>query len=900
MRISSSRRIALLSVTAALAMVAAFPVAAVSADPPPPATSVPAFTETAAGAAGSHVAVRAWQVQSSATAQDGGAAISQPSYRPADWYVARPRSTVMATLMANGAFGGTDLFYSNNLATTVDPQLFQVPWWYRTTFSIPSGAAHTALRSFGIIPGADVWVNGHRVATRSQTDGAYVTNDVDISAVVHTGTNAVAFSIPPTNPNQDLTLGWVDWNQTPPDNNMGIWRDVQIIRTADVSIAGPAVTTTFPTSDLKVADLVVTDRVSNTAATAKKVSVAVRLTGHGAPVDLRQDVTVAAHTTSTVTFSSPQYPELSIAHPAVWWPIGQGAHPLYTAAATATVGSRLADQSSATFGIRTVTSSIRPGGGRMFVVNGRSVPIRGGGWAPDMFLRDDPARIAAQLSYVADLGLNTIRLEGKLENPDFFDQADRAGIMVLAGWECCDKWEAWAGTGGEPWDAHDKATAVRSAQSEAVLLRDHPSVVAFLIGSDNAPPTDISQAYVDAFRSNDWNVPLVAAAADATSTATGPSGMKMNGPYAWVPPNYWYNTDPALGGAVGFSSEISAGESIPRMSVLKTFLSDNDLQQLWRDPLGAQYHAGRTSTEFQNLSIYDKALTARYGKPTSAADYVRKAQLAGYEATRSQFEAYASRATAAQPATGVIYWMLNSAWPSLHWNLYDYSLAQSGAYFGAKKADETLHVQYDYAGHAVVVNHSPAKVKGPLTVRMQLRNLDGSVRAKSTSSVASIGPNGSVSLNLPSATLSRTYFVELSLTDAHGTVVSRNVYWDSTHRDVLDVDNSEWYYTPESQAADLTGLATLRSATVSRSVSSKVAGSRETTTVTLHNSGSVPAVDLHAAVTAGQGGPEVLPVIWSDNDVTLFPGQSIVLTAHYAQTGLKGKAPVLTVDGFNL
>lgn len=898
MRNFSVRRIALLSVAVTMVgMGVAFPV---SADPPPPATSAPAYAETAAGAAGSHVAVRAWQVQSSASAQDGGAKISQPSYKATDWYVAPPRSTVMATLLANGAFGGADLFFSNNLATTVDPQLFQVPWWYRTTFSVPSRTGRTSLRSFGIIPGADVWVNGHHLATRTQTDGAYVTNDLDITAVVHAGQNAVAFSIPPTNPNQDLTLGWVDWNQTPPDNNMGIWRDVEVVRTADVSIASPSVTTTFPTSDLKTADLTVAEKVTNQGATAHQVSVAVRLSGHGTPINVQQQVTVAAHSSRTVTFSSPDYAALSVSRPAVWWPIGQGAHPLYTAAATAKIGTQLADQSAATFGIRTVTSSIRPGGGRLFVVNGRSVPIRGGGWAPDMFLRDDPTRIAAQLSYVADLGLNTIRLEGKLENPDFFDQADQAGIMVLAGWECCDKWEAWAGTGGEPWDAHDRATAVRSAQSEAVLLRDHPSVVAFLIGSDNAPPTDIAQAYVDAFASNDWSVPLVAAASDATSTATGPSGMKMNGPYAWVPPNYWYNTDPALGGAVGFSSEISAGESIPRMSVLRTFLSNEDLQQLWRSPQGAQYHAGRTSTEFQNLSIYDKALTARYGRPTSAADYVRKAQLAGYEATRSQFEAYASRATAAQPATGVIYWMLNSAWPSLHWNLYDYSLAQSGSYFGAKKADETLHVQYDYAGHALVVNHSPAKVTGPLTVKMLLRNLDGTVRAQSTHAVATVGANASVSVNLPSATLSRTYFVELSLTDAHGAVVSRNVYWDSTHRDVLDVDKSEWYYTPESQAADLTGLATLDPATVTHAVTSTVATTGGTTTVTLHNTGSVPAVDVHAAVTAGAGGSEVLPVIWSDNDVTLFPGQSIVLTAHYAVSGLHGKTAVLAVDGFNL
>ena len=278
---------------------------------------------------------------------------------------------------------------------------------------------------------------------------------------------------------------------------------------------------------------------------------------------------------------------------------------------------------------------------------------------------------------------------------------------------------------------------------------------------------------------------------------------------------------------------------------------------------------------------------------------MRKAQLAGYEATRSQFEAYASRATATEPATGVIYWMLNSAWPSLHWNLYDYSLAQSGAYYGVKKADEPLHVQYDYAGHALVVNHQPAKANGPFTIHMTMRNLDGRIRASSTHPVSSVPANGTVSAALPVAAMSRTYFVELTLTDAKGVVVSRNVYWDSTRRDVLDKNNTQWFYTPESQAADLTGLETLHPATIARAVRSTVLGATETTTVTLHNTGSVPAVDLHTAVLAGAGGREVLPVSWTDNDITLFPGQSIVLTAHYPVSGLHGKSPLVALDGFN-
>ena len=174
-----------------------------------------------------------------------------------------------------------------------------------------------------------------------------------------------------------------------------------------------------------------------------------------------------------------------------------------------------------------------------------------------MFLRDDPKRMEAEFSYVVNLGLNTLRSEGKLEDARFYDLADRDGIMILAGWECCDKWESAAKTGGEPWDAADEKVAAASMASEARLLRNHPSVIGFLIGSDNAPPAAIAKMYVDTLHAEDWSLPIIAAAAEKATAETGPSGMKMAGPYAWVPPAYWYADK--LGGAFGFDSEVSAG-----------------------------------------------------------------------------------------------------------------------------------------------------------------------------------------------------------------------------------------------------------------------------------------------------------------------------------------------------
>src|SRR5439155_14986794 len=102
------------------------------------------------------------------------------------------------------------------------------------------------------------------------------------------------------------------------------------------------------------------------------------------------------------------------------------------------------DRAMLRFGIREVTSEPNDHGSRLFRINRRPPLIRGGGWAPAMLLRSPPGRQEAELRYVRDMHLNTVRLEGKLEDEHFFDLADEYGILVLAGWCCCDHWERWS------------------------------------------------------------------------------------------------------------------------------------------------------------------------------------------------------------------------------------------------------------------------------------------------------------------------------------------------------------------------------------------------------------------------------------------------------------------------
>jgi exo-1,4-beta-D-glucosaminidase len=776
--------------------------------------------------------------------------------------------------------------------------LFVTPWWYRAQFMLSKDWAerHTLLRTNGVIASADVWVNGHLIADHAEVAGAYPVHELDVTRWVHAGANILAMLVHPADPRMSLSIGWVDWNPTPPDNNMGPWRGVDIVQAGPVQLSDPQVLSTLPLPDLSRATLTVKVTAKNLDTVAHDAAIA----GTAAGVSLQQTVHLAAGQMQVVSFSPQTTPALALDHPKIWWPIGMGEHPLYQLEMTAAVDGETSGRAVATFGIRSVTSNLTSQGYRQFFINGNPVLIRGGGWAPDMFLRDDPARMEAEFSYVVNLGLNTIRSEGKLENPLFYDLADRNGIMILPGWECCDKWESAAGTGGAPWSDADMKVAADSMASEARLLRNHPSVIGFLIGSDNPPPPAVSKIYVDALRAADWSLPIVSAAVPKGTAEAGPSGLKMAGPYDWIPPSYWYADK--LGGAFGFDSEVSAGAVIPRLEDIQRMLSPQEQEALWKYPEARQFHASADWSTFAVLTPFDKALAQRYGATTSLADYVAKAQLDNYDNVRAQFEAFNAHMDAAKPATGVIYWMLNNAWPSLHWHLYDYYMNPAGAYFGAKKANELVHIQYSYDSKEIVlVNHARDDVHG-LQAHIRVRNLDGGVRyEKQLQNIDLAGNHTKQVLTLPAITgLSSAYFIELDLASSDGKSVSRNVYWLSTRADTLDWAKSNWYLTPLTQYADLTALTSLPVATSQVQATTRREGKDEVTTVTLSVPASSKALALfqHVSIRRGAKDDLALPIRWNDNDITLWPGESMVLTARYASQGTA--APVVEVSGWNV
>jgi exo-1,4-beta-D-glucosaminidase len=897
-----------------------------------------------------------WRVASSATATGSGAVISAPAYDAGSWLrvandSAGAPGTEIEALLQNGRCPGDhslqpvnessdsrhSVFFSDNMrrcygfenqigADTVP--LFDVPWWWRTEFSphLRPGQRATLIVN-GVIGAANVWVNGHEVATSATVTGAYTRFSFDISGLVRPGVNAVAIEVNPNNPQTMFTVDDVDWNQIPPDNNTGIQFPVQLAVDGALS-DGNARVLEANAADFSKSTLTVRTDITNNTAVAQTGQVAASITfpgGHQGIV-AGQAVTVPANTTKTVTFTG-----LTISHPQVWWPYQLGGQPLYRLSTSVAQHGKLLNSTSETFGIRTVTSYLtgsspaEPAGARAFKINGVPIVIRGGGFAPDIFLHYSAADIARQIALMKNMGVNTIRLEGHIMPPGFFEQMDQAGILVNAGYQCCDAWQFVVHRLNSPADFKIMGLSALTIGQE---LRNHPSVDSFQ-WSDNQPTRKQEAVSLAGFHQADFTDPLIASAEYKAAPVLGQAGEK-EGPYDWVPPNYWYSmqfdkndsTQTNAGGAWGYDSEESAGDTIPTPDSLHRFMSAADLSALWRDRTAGQYHANYephcgTGYTFGTLCHFDTALLARYGAWSSLGQYVETAQAQDYEDTRAQFEAFIDHAHHGPlPSTGTIYWQMNKGWPSLLWNLYGSDGDQAGSYFGSQEANRPVHVLYALDTGTVTVDNLSGRPQSGLSVQARVYSLDGQVLDSKSAAGLTLASQqvrtGVLAPKVPSGSPARVYFVELELRQ-HGALVDRNTYWLSTRPDVTNFAKS--LDLPQgiiSQYARLKALRTLPAGRVSVTAAtarrSGPDGADLATTVTITDtSASAVAFLLRADVRRGTAGGRVLPgdselqsSLWQGNDITLFPGQSQTLTVTYDSAGLRGATPVITVSGWNV
>ncbi len=858
-----------------------------------------------------------WALRSSAEVAVPPEILASTAFTPEHWRQTRVPATVLAAQVAGGEF--KDIFSADNLrklpgmtaaadGTKTSP--YSTSWWYRTEFRLPPEFKQRKvwLHFNGINTKANVWLNGKRLADARQVAGAFRLFELYATALVEQDRpNVLAVEVfPPTD--DDFAINLVDWIPTPPDQNMGLWREVFLTASGPVRLRHPSVFTHFPDATLDRADLTVrTELYNDTAA-----SVEGTLRASFDHVTLEQKVALAPGEHRPVLFTPESYPQLRIAHPEVWWPAGWGEQKLHELTMQFDIAGTTSDAQTATFGVREITAELHGESPRMggvfnnngeftdiktderpllLRVNHRPILIRGGGWCPDMLMRSSPERIRAEFRYLVDMHLNAIRLEGKLESDDFFDLADRMGILILAGWCCGDRWEHWSA-----WKPNDYTIAYESLRTQILRLRHHASVALWMNGSDNHPPADVETAYRQILADAGWPNPAISSATSMPTTVSGSTGVKMTGPYDYVPPGYWLLDQSHFGGAFGFNTETSPGAAIPDLGSLRKFLPAEKLwpvNDLWN------LHAGAGNLN-NNITHFRESMDAIYGPPAGLDDFLRKSQAMDYDGERAMFEAYARNK---YRSTGVIQWMLNNGWPSIVWHLYDYYLQPAAGYFGTKKACEPLHIQYSYDDRSVVVVNGLLRDVPNLTAEATLYDFDLHPLFTYKARLTSVADSVQKIVTLPHDNLTTDVtFVRLTLADDTGRLVSTNFYWLPRAPSTFDWSHEQAklhpYYTAVRDYEDLTQLNRLPPVRLEAQAAARHDRDGETVAVTVSNPSAHLALQVHLSLVREHDGEEVLPVRWEDNYFALLPGETRTVVARFDSVAEVGPI-TLRLSGWN-
>lgn len=823
-----------------------------------------------------------WKIQSSEVIDKTGDILSsEKPCRDTAWYNASVPSTVLGTLTENGMYA--DAFIGTEYDKVINRDDFKESWWYVNEFTMPAldESQHVTLDFEGISYSAEVWLNGTKVAAREEMTGPFRIFRYDVTDLIAVN-NILAVEVFRAE-DGDFNIGFVDWNPRPADESMGIFRPVWVRYSDAVTVTNTAVKSKVNINTLKEAWLTVETTVRNMSDIPVEGVLAYKYEGQ----IFEHPVTLTPGETKTVTVDSDDARMFHVKNPRLWWSHDLGNPEMSEMEVSFIVNGKESDSQHIDFGIRQIDSYMTDEGHRGFILNGRKVLIKGAGWTDDIFLRNPDERNEIELNYVKDMNLNTVRFEevwGTSQN--VYDLCDRKGLLALVGWSCFWEWEVYSRTPNDQFgcikEEDDMDMIADSWNDQIVWLRNHPSIIAWYSGSDMLPRPALEQRYLDILPKID-DRPYVGAAKALTSELSGPTGMKMVGPYDYEAPVYWYSKE-APGGAFGFNTETGIGAQMPmKESIMKMIPQD----KLW--PLGKEYdyHCTTAAEAMHSLDVLKEVTEKRYGASDNLDDFLLKAHHLDYDGTRAMFEAFRVNRPA---STGLIQWMLNSAWPSLYWQLYDWYLVPTASYWSVKKACELEQLVYNYGNRYVYAVNDGAE-DCSCTANVEIYDIDGKLTAEYSSAVSMPADVPVKVYEVPAC--DKVSFMFLTLKDKKGQEMAENVYCLSPVEDIHDWAHYNWIRIKLLQHADYKALANLAEATVVPTV--KAEGNQ--IEVTIANDSDVVAFFIRMALKNAEG-ELVTPAFWDDNFISLKPGESRTYTCRLESPVTEGSS--IEISGWNV
>ena len=901
--------------------------------PPSAPVAVPAYAGPALLANGPRRWTLAkWSLASALDVAASGATLSRPGVAARGWTAATMPGTVLTTLVDRGVY--PDPAYGLN-NTIIPDSLGRHDWWYRSEFTAPADLpARQRLVFDGINYTADIWLNGAPLGT---IRGAFTRGDFDVTGKLARGVNTVAVRIaPPLHPGiaheqsiaagvgfnggmQALdgptffaTEGW-DWIPGIRDRNIGLWQGVSLTGTGPLRLGDPQIVTTLPKADNSVADVEIDVAVENDGGAAMPAAIAARFDD----VAVARTVTVAPGET-IVRFTSADFPQLAVVKPKLWWPNGYGDPALHVAHLTVGTGGAESDAKDVRFGMRQITyelslmtptgnvrrvevdfararqrgeqlvdarregirkvaggwvNSLTAAGDRspavvdladtrlapylIIRVNGRRIAARGGSWGTDDFMkRSSREHLEPFFRLHRDAHVNIIRnWVGQNTEQVFYDLADEYGLLITN--------DFWASTQDYQMEPEDPALFLANAEDTIRHFRNHPSIAIWFGRNEGVPPRLINEGLERLTRT-----------LDGTRWYTGSSNsvnLWTSGPYDYREPATYFTEH-----TKGFAVEVGS-QSFPTLEAFEAMVPPAD-----RWPIGDMwaYHDWHQDGN-GDTHKFMAAMTAKLGAPTGLADFERKAQLMNYDTYRAIMEGM--NAELWSRTSGRMLWMTQPAWPSMMWQIMSHDYDTHAAFYGFKAAAEPVHVQLTLPDHRLqLVNNTAAALVG-VHVTATMLGLDGHPLGVATATLTA--PAGQVA-SAPAVDLGPDFFagravvVALDAAAVDGTVLSHNVYWFA--RD----------------DAAMRALDTMPAQTVTVAATPGIGAAGESRIVaTVHNAGPAPALNVKLTLKDGHGA-RILPAYYSDNYVSLLPGETRRVTVDYPERTAAGAQ--IALRGWNV
>ena len=868
-----------------------------------------------------------WAMQSAFLDPSAGTELSQPGRVLKCWHRAQVPTTVLNALTKAGVYpdmrvglnayqipdssdqfnASNDLAKFSHLPDKRNP--WRDPWWFRREFTLPKVPSdrHVWLHFDSINYRAEVWLNGTKVANREEMVSMNQRFAFEVSRWVVTGSNCLAVKIWRVDnvgsPGPQLVplavnrfedhvsdgpmdfavqlAGGYDCFPSIPDRYMGILQDVWLEFSGPVTIRDPFVVTELPLPRTDSARL----KISATVVNAGDQAVSGILKGSIARTGLTFEtpLTLAAGESRQVGFD----PEPVMKNPKLWWPNGYGAQPQYDLNLEFVAGGSASHAQRVRFGVRHITSEMHEYKGhyvRRIMINGQKIFARGGYIQPDALMDWTPERIDAEIRYYAQANLNLIYFEDIANPPDFLlDACDRYGVMIGQCFYGC----SWMQTGSKY--PGDVPLVIKCTRDILKRYRNHPSLVMYMASNEGFTREEVYRPWrasvIELDGSRFW-VPSNGMPNEAPDKVEPwfredmPTGMTDLGynTYGWEEPSEYYRRVREVPNWM-FMTE-SGSASLPPLSSLAKFIPN-----LGKVPSGPTFPLDATWAHHGANGYYqpyDAAVRRVYGQPGTVGDYVWQGHLATADQHRAMFEAVNHRLW--DITSGFTQWKINSAWPDVQWQIFDWYLKPMVSYYFIKRANEPVHIQLGLIEPMVtVVNHS-LKPRSGLKVRARV--LDSSMRVlfdKQNNAEVDANAYGDI-FELPKLPhLPSVYFVRLDLTDAAGNRISDNLYW-----------------FPAQKGGSMQALHSLPPVKVQATSRIQACGAEKVAHVKVTNPTTHIAFFIQLALTQGHGGPEILPVFWEDNYFSLLPGESRELTARFAATNTGVAQPNLEIGGWNV